>query len=183
MMKPEYCQMIRTCYQNSRGDSTRLFETMAQIATETGWDEVLAFLEKCVIEKRTDWLERNGTVTTRTEASAVMDGFQVFYSTYLGLSVPEDGEIIEVSERRIVSRWWNKCPTLDACQKLGLDTREICRKVYQQPVQTMMERIDPRLRFDRNYDAIRPYAPYCEEIIELVSEENQNPAPNSARAG
>jgi hypothetical protein len=64
-------------------------------------------------------------------------------------------------------RWWNACPTLDACTKLGLDTREVCRKAYQCPVQEFLKRIHPKLRFDRNYEHIRPYAAYCEEIITL----------------
>jgi hypothetical protein len=74
----------------------------------------------------------------------------------------------------MVTRWWNQCPTLDACQKFGLDTRDICRKVYHQPVQIMLERVDPGLRFDRNYECLRPYAPYCEEIIELADLEQPN---------
>jgi hypothetical protein len=35
-------------------------------------------------------------------------------------------------------------------------------------VQVFISRIDPQLRFQRNYDALRPYTPYCEEIITLV---------------
>jgi hypothetical protein len=34
-------------------------------------------------------------------------------------------------------------------------------------VQEVLQKLDPRLRFTRNYAAIRPYAPYCEEIIYL----------------
>jgi tRNA(adenine34) deaminase len=67
----------------------------------------------------------------------------------------------------MVIRWWNHCPTLEACRKLGLDTRQICRKVYQQPVQVFLAKLDSGLRFGRNYEALRPYTPYCEEIISL----------------
>jgi hypothetical protein len=36
-------------------------------------------------------------------------------------------------------------------------------------VQHLIVRLDPRLRFSRNYvDGIRPYAAYCEERIELL---------------
>lgn len=91
----------------------------------------------------------------------LLDGYHIFYETYLGLSVPADGEIIEQNERRMVMRWWNACPTLAACQKLGLDTRQVCRRAYHRPVQAFLRRIDPRLRFDRNYEALRPYQPYC----------------------
>jgi len=73
----------------------------------------------------------------------------------------------DLTPTRLVSRWWNQCPTLDACQQLGLDTREICNKGYHKSVQVFLSRIHPRLRFDRNYDALRPHAPYCEEIFTL----------------
>jgi tRNA(adenine34) deaminase len=68
---------------------------------------------------------------------------------------------------KLVIRWWNPCSTLDACQRLGLNTREICHKVYCRPVQELIQKLDPRLKFTRNYAAIRPYTPYCEEIIYL----------------
>ena len=51
---------------------------------------------------------------------------------------------------------------------LGLDTRYVCKKVYEAPTQTFMKRIHPKLRFSRNYDAIRPHSDYCEETIELA---------------
>jgi hypothetical protein len=81
--------------------------------------------------------------------------------------VPKDGEIIERSEKRIVSRWWNPCPTLEACQRFGLDTREICKKAYHRPVEELLKQLHPGLRFERNYECLRPHAAYCEEIISL----------------
>jgi hypothetical protein len=58
---------------------------------------------------------------------------------------------------------------LEACVRLGLDTRQVCREGTEESVQHLIVRLDPRLRFSRNYvDGIRPYAPYCEERIELV---------------
>jgi propanediol dehydratase small subunit len=36
-------------------------------------------------------------------------------------------------------------------------------------VQEFLQRIDPRLRFDRNYTALRPYRDYCEELITLAN--------------
>jgi hypothetical protein len=74
---------------------------------------------------------------------------------------------VEHTQKRIVMRWWNPCPTLEACNKLGLDTREVCKKAYEKPVQEFLKQINPRLRFGRNYESIRPHAACCEEIIEL----------------
>ncbi len=168
-MKNEYCQLIKNQYENSRGDSTRLFKTILSVAEETGLEEALDYMEECVIEKRAAWLERNEKSIKKT-GNPLLDGYSTFYECYLGLSIPKDGEIIEASERRIAMRWWNKCPTLEACLALGLDTREICKRVYHQPVQMLLSRIDVKLRFERNYEALRPYTSYCEESIEL--EEN-----------
>jgi hypothetical protein len=158
--------LVRRAYANSGASSVELFRTILALAQEAGLDEVLACLEHCVIEKRLAWLDKQATVLTRT-GNPILDGYRLFYESYLGLAVPRDGVVVEATEGRWVTRWWNRCPTLEACCELGLDTREICRKVYHRPVQAFLERIDPRLRFERNYEALRPHAPYCEEIISL----------------
>ena len=54
-----------------------------------------------------------------------------------------------------------------ACQQLGLDTREVCNRGYHKSVQIFLSRIDPRLRFERNYETLRPHSPYCEEILRI----------------
>jgi tRNA(adenine34) deaminase len=177
-MNREYYQLVRHQYPRSRGDSTGLFQTILSIAQEIGWDNALACLEQCVIEKRLSWWDRNVETLERT-GNPLRDGYRMFYEGYLGLSTPQDGEIVEATDRRLVTRWWNPCSTLAACQKLGLDTREICRKVYHQPVQVLLSKIDPRLRFERNYAALRPYTPYCEEIIRLEEADGCGPVQNT----
>jgi tRNA(adenine34) deaminase len=166
-MEAEFCRLIRYHYENSRGDSTQLFKTILSIAQETGLEEPLEFLEGCVIEKRLAWFEQNAKTLQKTGA-LLQDGYRLFYERYLGLSIPADGEIVEVTPYRLKFRWWNRCPTLEACRTLGLDTREICKKVYHRPVQVFLSRIDARLRFERNYNSLRPYTSYCEESLELV---------------
>jgi tRNA(adenine34) deaminase len=162
-----YYKRIKHQYNNFRGDSTKLFKEILRASNEIGMDEALAYLEQCVIEKRLAWLEAN-LGKGQDEDDPIMEGYRWFYEEYLGLSIPKDGEMVEHTEKRMVMHWWNPCPTLEACQKLGLDTREICKKAYQQPVQEFLKNINPKLQFDRNYESIRPYTPYCEEIIELV---------------
>jgi tRNA(adenine34) deaminase len=165
-MNRKYYQLVKHQYESSRENSTELFQTVLSIAEEVGLDDVLECLQQCVIEKRLSWLDRNIKALEKT-GNPLIDGYKIFYESYLGLSIPQDGEIIEATDRQLVTRWWNYCPTLEACQKLGLDTREICKKVYHKPVQVLLSKIDPRLRFKRNYDALRPYTPYCEETIAL----------------
>ena len=166
MNKMNNDQRIKTQYENARGDSAELFREILNISKEIGLDEALSILEGCVTEKRIAWAKAHLGEMKRTE-NPVLDGYRWFYEKYLGLSVPEDGEIVEISEKRIVSRWWNPCPTLEACKQFGLDTRVICKKVYHRPVQEFLMQLHPGLRFDRNYDCLRPYTAYCEEIISL----------------
>lgn len=161
-----YYQRIKQQYRNFQGDSTELFDEISKASSEIGLDAALAYLGKCVIEKRLAWLKANHNEAPN-EIDPVNEGYKWFYEKYLRVSVPQDGEIVERTEKRIVMRWWNPCPTLEACNKIGLDTREVCKKAYHQPVQEFLKRIHPRLRFDRNYDSIRPHAAYCEEIITL----------------
>jgi hypothetical protein len=168
-MNDEYYQQVKAKYDSKGADFSDLFETILSIADEASLDEALACLERCVIEKRTAWLDRNLPVLERT-ADPIDDAYRIFYEVYLGISAPSDGEIVERAPGRMVTRWWNECPTLDVCQKLGLDTREVCKKAYHEPAQVFLSRIDPRLRFERNYDALRPHAAYCEEIIGLEEE-------------
>jgi hypothetical protein len=162
----KYQDLVDYQYRNSGGDFTGLFQTILSLAAEIGWDNALDCLERCVIEKRLAWLDKNLETLQRT-GNPLLDGYKAFYEVYLGVSIPEHGEIAEATDKRLVTRWWNHCPTLEACRKLGLDTRDICKKAYHEPVQVFLAQIDPRLRFARNYAALRPYAPYCEEIITL----------------
>ena len=165
-MSEKYHDLVNYQYRNSGGDFTGLFQTILSLAGDIGWDNALGCLEYCVVEKRLAWLDENLATLERT-GNPLLDGYKAFYDVYLGVSIPEHGEIVEATGTSLVTRWWNHCPTLDACRKLGLDTREICKKVYHEPVQVFLAKIDPRLRFARNYAALRPYAPYCEEIITL----------------
>lgn len=165
-MKDDHYSLIKNEYQNSGRDSTGLFQAVLSISAEIGLDEALKILEKCVFEKRSSWMDRNEKDFERS-GNAVLDGYRLFYERYLGLSLPRDGETIQWTDQKIVVRWCNFCPTLEACQKLGLDTRQVCRVAYHRPVQNMLSRLDSRLRFRRDYDTLRPYGAFCEETIEL----------------
>jgi tRNA(adenine34) deaminase len=168
-MNDRYLQLVKAKYDSKGADHSDLFETILSIAEESSLDVALACLERCVTDKRTAWLDQN-LPSLKRSGNAIDDAFTTFYEGYLGISPPEDGEIVERTPSRMVTRWWNPCPTLGACQKFGLDTREVCRKAYHQPVQVFLARIDPRLRFERNYHALRPHTPYCEEILTLVDQ-------------
>jgi len=165
-MEDKYYQMILDRYQNKKENFTGLFETVLAFRDEIGLEKALGYLERCVSEKRMAWLDEKLDRMERT-GDAIEDGYRIFYEEYLGIAVPRDGEIVEKMEKKLVMRWWNYCPVLEACKKFGLDTRVVCKKAYHRPVEIFLSRIHPKLRFDRNYERIRPYSAYCEEIISL----------------
>ncbi len=57
---------------------------------------------------------------------------------------------------------------MEACKKGNFDTREVCKKGWEKSVQEFVEEINPKIKFSRNYEKIRPHAKYCEETFELV---------------
>ena len=75
--------------------------------------------------------------------------------------------VVYKDSRKLVFHSSNFCPTLEACRTLQLDTRRVC-KLYSEPsTDRLVKQIHPKLRFIRNYEKLRPYCGYCEEIIEL----------------
>ena len=75
---------------------------------------------------------------------------------YMGLD-PREVRVVYEDDRRIIWRSTNFCPTLEACRRLGLDTRIVCRAATEAAVQALVARLDPLLRFSRNYAAgLRP---------------------------
>jgi len=90
--------------------------------------------------------------------------FELLFFDYMGLA-PRKLPVVEESNSRITWLSENPCPTLAACCGLGLDTRSVCRTIYEKPVQLFLSQLDPRLRFVRDYSTIRPYAPHCRESI------------------
>jgi hypothetical protein len=84
----------------------------------------------------------------------------------LGIGETE-APIVERGPERLVFHSRNFCPTLEACKILDLDTRRVCRLYNEGATQELIRQVDPRLAFRRNYEKLRPYADFCEEIIEL----------------
>ena len=166
-MRDRCTDTIRRAYRASAGDSSALFQAVVEAAGEMGIEAALGILEQCVLQKRARWMEETLPRFPRT-VDPIQDAFRLFYLDYLHLTLPADGEIVDASSSRLVTRWWNPCPTLEACRQFGLDTRIVCRRAYHEPVQLMFSAIDPRLVFERSYPCLRPHAPYCEERIILL---------------
>jgi tRNA(adenine34) deaminase len=117
--------------------------------------------------KRQAWWEANHA-TLRLSGPLPRQAYTMFLLQHLGLD-PAEVPVVYEDERSIVWRSFNFCSMLEACIRLGLDTRQVCREGTEESVGRLIARLDPRLRFSRDYaNGIRPYAPYCEERIDLV---------------
>ncbi len=157
--------------QQERDSYVRLFDYIQAVGRIIGEEKAWRILDDLNTERRLAWYRQHKDLLS-LEGSVVERGFQAFLLEYVGTS-PEEHEIVEKSPTRIVYRSYNYCPTLEACRILGLDTRKVCRLAYERPAQAFLAQIDPRLVFRRNYEQIRPYTPYCEEIIEMREEASE----------
>lgn len=93
--------------------------------------------------------------------------FTMVLFEYMGLD-PDEVPVFHEDETSITWRSFNFCPVLEACKRLGLDTRVVCREGYEESVQDLISCLSPNLQFSRNYPDLRPYGEYCEETIELI---------------
>jgi tRNA(Arg) A34 adenosine deaminase TadA len=131
-------------------------------------EKSLRTIEADTIAKRATWCRGHlGAITAPTPRMA----FETLFFRYMGLH-PEDLPVVSEDAHQITWSSQNPCPTLEACQRLGLDTRKVCRKAYEKSTQAFLSCIDPQLRFLRNYDEIRPYSSHCEEQIVRISFED-----------
>ena len=113
--------------------------------------------------KRLNWLEQY--INSVDEASIVKKAFLLLMKK-LEVDLSEVPIIYE-DDNRITFRSYNWCPVLEACKDLDLDTREICRKGWEDSVNAFVKKIHPKLRFSRDYNKLRPHGDFCEETIEL----------------
>jgi tRNA(Arg) A34 adenosine deaminase TadA len=129
----------------------------------------LNVIETEVAAKRTGWFDSLPVgQRPRVEARPTPRfAFEMLFFRYMGLR-PEDLPVLKEDEKEIVWSSRNPCPTLEACKRLGLDTRVVCRAAYEKSTQAFVSRIDRQLRFLRDYEEIRPYAQHCRERIVRV---------------
>ena len=115
--------------------------------------------------KRLEWFTENCRPFDGKGEDALDIGYQVFLKK-LGITVGQ-APLVSRDGTRLVLHSKNFCPTLEACKILGLDTRFVCRNLTEQPTTELLRKVNPKLRFTRNYDKLRPRSNYCEEMIIL----------------
>ncbi|MEN6340018.1 MAG: hypothetical protein ABFD03_07820, partial [Clostridiaceae bacterium] len=119
-------------------------------------------------QRRTEWYVENRESFDFLFGDSLETGYRLLLARF-GIT-PTEAPVVERTEKRIVFHSQNFCPTLEACRRLGLDTRLVCKRLNERATDALVKLIDPRLTFSRNYKCLRPYAPYCEEMITLEDE-------------
>jgi hypothetical protein len=134
-----------------------------------GADEAaLDALNEDSVLRRTAWFNEHRAEFDFLSGDPLEAGYRLLLARF-GIT-PEQAPVVERTERRIVFHSKNFCPTLEACRRLGLDTRFVCKRLNERATDALIKLVDPRLTFSRNYEQLRPYAPYCEETITLEGE-------------
>jgi tRNA(Arg) A34 adenosine deaminase TadA len=132
-----------------------------RIATSENWEN----LSKELLEKRKQWFFENENQINEIQGSEVEKAYKILL---MKLDISEkEAPIIEKSEKKLIFHSMNSCFSLEACKILDLDTRVICKKIFEKPTDDFIKLLNPKLNFSRNYNCIRPYADYCEEVIYL----------------
>jgi tRNA(Arg) A34 adenosine deaminase TadA len=124
-------------------------------------------LEKKAVEKRIEWIVNKQKNVIRGNSVSPREAFDLFFFDYLGLS---RGDIKVVAEDETCIEWlsYNYCDTLEACKSLGLESKKVCRKIYEKSTQAFFSALDSRLRFHRSYKEIRPNTEYCREWLKKI---------------
>jgi tRNA(Arg) A34 adenosine deaminase TadA len=130
-------------------------------------DNTLCELNADSITRRTKWFKENYKYFKFIDDDILDSGYKLLLTRF-GI-MEEQAPIIKKSDQEIVFHSKNFCPTLEACKILEIDTRMVCKKMNENSTDMLIKQIDPRLKFSRNYDRIRPYAEYCEEMISIDS--------------
>lgn len=148
---------------------TEDLKRVCQRSAEVGLGQALCEWAQQITERRLEWIEQHRDVFRRLRGTEVRKGFQLVLQEYMGIPLQEI-PIIEETETKITWGAYDFCPYYEAIKALGMDTRLVCRDATEGPVQAMLNILNPKLRFSRNYERVRPYAEYCEETIELLGD-------------
>jgi tRNA(adenine34) deaminase len=157
------------------------FEELVQQQTDRLKNKSLREIEQAVTEKRLNWWVNHPYLKT-VEPVSPRYAFECLFFDYMGLK-KDDLPILSESETQITWASMNPCPTLEACGRLKLDTRTVCRQAYEKSTQAFISQLDPGLRFVRSYSEIRPHASICREsIVRIDLEASMREAIEEAKA-
>jgi hypothetical protein len=127
----------------------------------------LCILNEDAVQRRTAWFEENKHRFDFISNDLLDSAYRLLLARFD--IAADQAPIAFKNDQKIIFHSQNFCPTLEACKILGLDTRFVCRHLNEDATNRLVQQIDPRLRFSRNYEKLRPYVAYCEEMICLDS--------------
>ena len=128
-------------------------------------DQTLDLLNEDSIRRRIKWFQENRSCFGFISQDLLDSGYKLLLERFR--ISPDEAPVVYKTDKEIVFHSMNFCPTLEACRILDLDTRDICKKLNENSTDTLLKQIDRRLNFSRNYDKLRPYSKYCEELISI----------------
>ncbi len=126
-------------------------------------DKILNQLNGDSVRRRTEWFQENKGNFDFITDDLLHSGYRLLLERFH--ITPNEAPVIKKTDQEIVFHSMNFCPTLEACKILGLDTRYVCKRLNETSTDALLKQIDCRLKFTRNYDKLRPYTEYCEEMI------------------
>lgn len=157
------------------------FEAKIRLQIERLNEHPYPALERQVAEKRIAWFKQRYPENVSRKPLTPRDAYEMLFLEYMGFRREELPIVVE-SETEIEWLSLNACQTLEACKALGLDTRQVCRAVYEKSTQALVSQLDPQLRFLRSYEEIRPHADHCRErIVRVDFEEMMSDAIEEAK--
>lgn len=127
-------------------------------------------LADLITQRRVSWFEKNKDIALKKydRLSDEEKAYKIIFLEHMKIE-PKYSKMIRVGNGKIKIESYNFCPYLEACKELGLDTRFVCKEIGEPSIQKVCEIINPKLKFSRNYEKIRPNnCNFCEEFFELI---------------
>lgn len=160
--------------------NTQAFDDLVKQQIQRLSTKTLKTIEDETIVKRNAWWDAREHAAPE-KPHTPRDAYETLFFDYMRLD-PGDVPVVYEDCNEIIWASRNPCPTLDACIALDLDTRTVCRRAYEKSTQAFVSRMDPELRFLRNYTDIRPRSDRClERIVRVPFERNMRLAVEEAR--
>jgi hypothetical protein len=120
-------------------------------------------IERAITEKRTAWYEANRhqlPYETDPSLDKLTKALHLLFGSYMHADNVSYQSWVDDTQP-IFTMWVESkgfCPYLEAFKRLGINARDsawLCQNVLERPCQSLVERLDPRIRFSRDYRHIR----------------------------
>jgi len=153
----------------------RLFSTILEKGlSKEELERRLELIEQIIIEKRLKWYEKNKRQLAYLRKRGISDlqrAVGLLYAYHMkvfeGITVVPFLDIEQgIFSVDIQAR--NFCPYLEAFKRMRIkpeDSVRLCQQVLERPCQVIVGKVNPNIRFFRDYGHVRPLADYCDETM------------------